>query len=1015
MFNYGLKKPKISLLFLLLFTIVGFLTFFQLPQREIPEVSFDITTITTPYPGAPPDVVERTITNPLEEGLLGISGVTDITSVSTSGISTIFIELESADAETVSAIRQTVSNVQGSFPEEVSLPNISSDVQMGALSSYHLLSDERHLLYDLYPVISKWKTEIERIQGVKGVIIKGIPNEVIHLTIDYNDLFESGLSFQDVLYALDGEMNTFPLGIQEMEGTNFQLTILKSNTLTDLEDLYIGNTYTGEPIFIKDVGTVEITRNAPTDLITYENTPALSFTVLQEKGTDIPSLDKEVHEKMPVLADELPGDIILERFYTQQTIISQIFGDLTKALLFSILAVIIVTLLGLNISSAFIVAIAIPVSIFMGMVPLPFLKVDLNQISIIGIIIALGILVDDAIVVGDNIQRKYKEGYSPLAGAIAGSKEVRVSIITSTLAIVFTFLPLVFLTGVNGDFIRAMPSILITTIVASTIVSLTLVPIFLIWRRKAYLKSKDQINITRDGVLGKQLDRLAEWYSIKILSKVVRKPWKIGLTGLLICTLCYGLITFIPIEFFPSADRSEVTVEVKLPVGTTLENTELILQEMSEMILSKDNTVTEHAIYAGSGLPPLFNEGMTNTGEETGEILFRINKDLTSAADFIERWTDELHVTYPDAVLELTTIEAGPPVGAPIAIKISGPDLDTINEIGEKLEREIYSFPDTRLVVNDQGVKRPTYQYIPNRDIMNKHGFTLQEISQQINVITDGIPYGVLDDGNDRREIQINIDLDSSSLESGDILIPSKSVSDENGIPEFIPLDEIVSVTSGEMIPIISHENGQRTLTIRVYPIENQQELEEDIAGVIGELQTRYDDYSISLGGETELRDDFFLELLTLFIIVIFLIYIVMAVQFNSLLMPVLIMSTVYLAITGAIIGLFITQTGLGFMAMMGIVSLAGIVVRNSIVLIEFIEQRRKDGINLEEAVLEAGKVRLKPILLTAFTAIAALLPVAFSGDVLFVPLSISIISGLFFSAVLTLILVPAFYTAIKQ
>ncbi|WP_026690300.1 efflux RND transporter permease subunit [Alteribacter aurantiacus] len=1024
MFNSVIKKPKITLLFLLLVTIIGAITFTQLPQREIPEVTFDIGTISTPYPGASPEEVERRVTNPLEEELLNIDGIADISSVSTSGFSNIIVEIsEQADRSQVfSTIQQTVSDVSSSFPEQVQEPDVSEEVQLGALSSYHLLSDDRENIYEVNGLIDEWEQEIQSIPGVQGTLVKGVPSEEVVIDIDFDALFEEGLQMPDVISALDEELNTAPLGIERVDDENVQLALPRTEELDALESLSLGLNMDDEPVYLSDVGTVSLERVDEEDLITYEGTPAASFTVIPDAGVDIPGLHETVDERMEMLAADLPTNVELDLFYTQNTIVQEIFGDLAVSFLFAILAVIIVTLLGLNVSSAVIVSLAIPVSILIGLVPLPFLNVDLNQISIIGIIIALGILVDDAIVVGDNIQRKYQEGLSPLEGALEGSKEVRVSIITSTLAIVFTFLPLVFITGANGDFIRALPSVLITTIIASTIIALSLVPIYLIWLQRRKVRKQGTTGIEQPGVkvglLGKQIDRLADWYSNTLLRRVVKHPVKVGLAGLVFCILCYGLIPFIPVVFFPSADRPEVTVEVRMPAGTPIEETENVLFDMEEFITSEDQNVIETAVYTGSGLPPLFGEGMNNTGEETGQVLLRVDRELQSAEATIDRWSDTLQEAYPDAVIELSSIEAGPPVGAPIAIKIQGPEMDELKTLRDDLQDFIRSTPDSGNVVDDLGDDRPTLLYEPNRDVMEENGITLNQISEQIGLATDGIPVGTFDDGLNTYDMQLIVNGDQEELVLEDFEIPSQ-VSGEGGMPEFIGLDELVTETRTEQTPLIARENGDRTITVRVFPGEaDQQELESEIESYVADVTTSGDfdnDYTISIGGETEDRSDFFVELAMLFIVVVFLIYIVMAIQFYSLVMPLLVMSTVFLAITGAIIGLFITQTGLGFMAMMGIVSLSGIVVRNSIVLIEFIEQRRREGMALEDAVVNAGNVRLRPILLTAITAIAALLPVAFSGDVLFVPLAISIISGLLFSAVFTVILVPAFYTALKR
>lgn len=1007
----GIKKPKITLLFLALAIMVGIITFFQLPRRELPEFTFNIGTITTIYPGATPEMVERNVTNPLEESLLGIEGIKEITSVSTSGVSSIVLQLEEGVDKTsfFSNVQQTVSDISMTFPNEVINIDIGKDFQAGALSSYHVLATEREDLFNVNETIELWRQEVESLPGVKGTIIKGIPDQELVIKLESGKMGKTGVFFPSVLEAIEKEFNLIPLGAQQVNDTLYQLVLESDVGIDRLQSLYLGLNRNDEAVYLSDIGKVEIREKQPNDLITFNGSPALSLTILPEQGIDVPTLQNRIDESISYLQQQLPESVSVDLFYTQNTIVTQIFKDLTISFLLAIIAVVIITLFGMNGSSAIIVALAIPSSILIGLVPLPYMGVDLNQISMIGFIIALGILVDDAIVVNDNIERRYRLGDGALEGAMLGTKEVKGSIITSTLAVVFTFLPLVFLSGGNGDFIRALPTVLITTIIASTIISLTLVPIFTKWRQEKRRKQSNKV-----GLFGTQIDKLANWYSEYILKKVVKKPIRISIIGLIICTAVYFLIPFIPVVFFPSADREEVTVDVTLPMGLTLYQTEEYLQDIANA-LSTDDAIREVSIYAGRGLPGLFGQSMPGTGDHTGQILLRVNKDSQSAEETIQKWSEKLSDQYEEAQIKLTTIEAGPPVGAPITVKISGPDLSELQRISGELVAAINQLEGSGLVLDDIGPPLQTFVYEPNREVLEEHGLKLREISEQIRLVTDGVPIGSFDDGTKNWDLKIVMDEVTSGekVQLENLALPSKKMN-EYGPPMLIPFDQLLTERYDEQIQRIPHIDGDRTITVRAYPgEENKSVLEQEIKDIAEQLKK--EGYSFTIGGETEARTDFFIEIAKLFLIVLFLIYIVMAIQFYSLITPLLVMSTVYLAISGAIIGLFVTQVGLGFMAMMGIVSLAGIVVRNSIVLIEFIEQRLSEGMDLPNAVVEAGRTRLRPILLTAFTAIAALIPIAFSGDVLFQPLAISIISGLLFSTVLTIILVPAFYTAVNQ
>ncbi|WP_078430309.1 efflux RND transporter permease subunit [Alkalihalobacterium alkalinitrilicum] len=1007
MFDWLIKKSKITLMLLFFLMLIGLITFYQLPQREIPEISLPIATVSTVFPGANPETVERFITVPIEEEIERVEGISAYSSFSASSVSTIVLELEEGvDQENVlTKVTQSMLNI--SFPEGTLPPTISDDRALGALSSYHFVTEESYEeLYYLQPLITEWQRVIESISGVKATIVKGIPNQELLLKLDQDVMNQLEIYLPSVIDALEGEFDQVPLGKQEINGRLNQLTLPVVTNIDQLGELVVGFS-NGEPVQLNEIGEVEIRYEQPTDIITYEGKFTVSFTIIPESGIDVPSLHRNVDEKMKELSQALPATIELDLFYTQNSIVTEIFSDLAVSFIIAVIVVIIVTLLGLNFISAIIVALAIPTSILLGLIPLPYLGVDLNQISIIGFIIAIGILVDDAIVVNDNIERRYKLGDSALEGALIGTREVRVSIITSTLAIVFTFLPLVFISGSGGDFIRALPSVLITTIIASTIISLTLVPIFQIWRHKKRKAPRKFDN----GLLGTPIDKLANWYADKILGRIVLKPWRIGIFGLALCTVVYGLVPFIPVVFFPSADRQEVTVDVTAPIEMTIEQTDDLLVTIEESMRA-DEAILEVSRFTGGGLPPLFGSVLSGAGENTGQLLVRVDKDIQSAEETISKWSDILQEEFPSLETKLTTIEAGPPVGAPIAIKVSGKEMQTILDIVEDLKNSILTMEETRTVVDDVGDPWPTILFEPDREKMNEHGITMRDISQQIRLVTEGIPVGQFDDGFNYYDMRLVIQGDGSTDE---LDLSQFEISGRGEEGSSTLLNDLLVEKRTENIQRIPHENGIRTVTLRVYPREDKKTMLETNINDYIQGYSYNEEYSITIGGETEARSDFFIEVGKLFIIVIFLIYIVMAVQFYSLSTPILVMSTVYLAISGAVIGLFITQTGLGFMAMMGVVSLAGIVVRNSVVLIEFIEQRMREGYSLTRAVIEAGRARLRPIILTALTAIAALIPIALSGDVLFTPLAISIMSGIFFSTFFTLILVPALYTAISK
>ncbi|MGD7023776.1 efflux RND transporter permease subunit [Rossellomorea vietnamensis] len=1000
-----LNRSRITLIFVLLFVIIGVFTFLQLPQREIPETTINIGTISTVYPGATVENVERTVTNPIEDSLQSLDGIKELNSSSAAGFSTIIVEVEDGanKKEVFSDVRQAVSDASTGFPEEVFDTEINESTVKMPIVSYQLTSESRENLLELKPELDRWTDEVTELSGVEGVTVKGLPEEEIIIELQPDALKEAGLNVGSVISAINDEFYPTPLGKQEIENEVVQLTVEHFSSIEEMNDVFVGKTPGGETVLLGDIANVETKPKAAEDLITYEGKPAISFTAFVQSGEDIPTVDQRVSAKVEELAEGLPEEVELVPYYSQANLVTDIFDGLFLSLAISVVAVVITTSLGLTGSGALVVALAVPISVLMGLIPLPYAEVDLNQISVIGAIIALGILVDDSIVVNDNIQRRYKLGDKALQGAVTGVKEIWVSIVTSSFAIVFTFLPLVFLSGGNGAFIRALPTVLITTIIASTLVALIFVPVM---RYLLYSKTSKKISDS-PGFLGKPLDKLADFYADTVLTKFSKKPFITALIGLVFTTAIFGLVVLTPFEFFPSADREEVTVDVTLPIGTTLDQTSETLAEMEEM-LKNDEGVHETSVFAGTGLPNLFNSSLSNAGPNTGQIVARVDRENQTAQGLIDEWTEKLRSEFPDAELFMETIQQGPPAGAPVTVTVSGPELEKLLQLRDTLQEEIRSL-DTNLVVDNVGELAPTIQYVPDRNALEQNGITIKQISEQIRLATEGIPMKSFDNGVTKRDLSIVLAGDEGNVDLSALELPAAG-GNPAGPPTLISLDELVTVENQEEIQQIPHKDGERAITIRAFP-ENEEGYEENVQKIVDNVKEGLDsDYSVTLGGENEAQQDFFSEITILFIIVIFLVYLLIALQFNSLSLPFLVLVAVYLAIAGAILGLFVTQTPISFLAVMGMVSLTGIVVRNSIVLIEFIEQGLKDGMKVKEAVVEAGRTRLRPILLTALTSIVALLPVAISGDALFTPLAVTIISGILFSAILTLLIVPMLY-----
>ncbi|MFS0654809.1 efflux RND transporter permease subunit [Bacillus sp. 179-C3.3 HS] len=1007
-----LKRGKLVFVLFFIILIVGGYLFTQLPKRELPEFQPNIVTVSTVFPGADAKQVESDVTNKLESAISDISGVEETSSVSAIGFSNIVLEIDDkADFQKVaSQIKNETANAATSFPDGVMEPDVKDEFGNVPVGSYMIVSDQQSDLAKSQEALRTLKEKVEEIKGVDSVVIKGFNDKQAVLNLDSNKLTDEGLNVTDVTNAIQQEFETSPLGELRQSGEKVKLSINTYDQLDQVEKIELFSKVNREPVAISQLGSLKEVEKEKSDIISYNGKPAYSFTVNIQPGLDIPKMYDKVSDVIEK-EKQLPNGVEWVDYYSQKSEVDAIFNDLIKEAIVAIIAVIVVTTLGLTIGGAFIVSLAIPLSITIGTIPLPFLQVDLNQISIIGFIIALGILVDDAIVVNDNILRQMKKYESPLKGTIAGVKEVAGSILTSTLAVVFAFLPLVFLSGANGSFIRALPSVLVTTVLASMVISLTLVPVY---QYHANRKIKNKKVQKEPGFLGKPLKRLADFYADRVLTKIVKRPLLIGLSGMLIATLAFLLIFVTPFEFFPAANKKEVVVTVTLPSETTLDKTNETLEEIEQEI-KREKGIEETAIFAGGGVPNLFNESISNASDHTGQVVVRVDNDQMTAQALIDKMTEPLRDKFQDADIFMKTIVQGPPTGAPVTVTLANDEFTKLLDAKEALTKEMKENGASLITDNvNQPVKTISYEL--NRDRMAEDGLSAQFVSRQLGLVTEGIPLGTFKNGTDEMDLVVKQDVTThqNGLKLEEMKVPVTT--NQGGMPSLEPLSRYVKEKETDQYESIPHENGTPTITLKAYP-GTSDTFKEDMKEAVSEVEKSEvaKDIAISQGGENEDQAQFFIEISLLFGVVLLLIYVTIAFQFNSLMLPLLVLGTVYLAISGAIIGLFVTQTPFSFMATMGIVSLAGIVVRNAVVLFEFIEQRRKLGFDKLQAVIEAGRARIRPILLTAFTALVALMPVALSNDPLFKPLAICIVSGVFFSTVLTLLIVPALYVAVSK
>ncbi|WP_240416167.1 efflux RND transporter permease subunit [Paenibacillus periandrae] len=1037
-----LKYRKVTLLFFVVAVLMGVVNVFTLKQRENPEIEITTAIVKTIYPGASPEKVEQFVTRPLEQKIKEMSDISILSSTSMANVSIINVEVkpETDIKRAWDTLRQKVQSADSELPAEANKPEVNDDLGKIAEQILHFVVQQPEQLEPLRPVMEQWKKQLSTLSGVSNVDIIGLPEQEVAVIIDTDKLDTFKLPWGIVAQALTNRHDRVPLGMVDQTTKSFYVNMPGEwKSAEDVANTDILGMPNGNTLKLRDVAEIKLRPKKQEVSIVHNGKPALDLVINAEKGADIPSLQKRIDVKTADLKSKLPEHVELVSLFTQKESLDHLFKDLGQELLTGIIVVIIVCSLGLTFGTSWVVALAIPISITVGFIPIEFLGIDLNQITVVAIVIVLGILVDDAIVVNDNIQRRLQLGDTPEQASRLGSRDVAISILTATIATAAAFLPLLFLKGNIGSFIRPLPVVISLTLAASMAMSLTVIPIFRQWvgeraLRKQQTKqmasrsakkakadpesteannrsAQEEIRLVEEqspGLLGKPIQRLSSFYSRQIYV-FLKRPLLTGIVALLVGTSSFGLLPFLGVQYFPPAEKDEMLIDFKLPTDRIFMETEFTMNKAADWIQHQPGVKFVTA-YSGRTAPKFYYSESERTGTNVGQLFVKIDPKVIHTKEVIASWGQALRQLVPEDI-EITPreLEQGPPVGAPIAIRISGDDLDQLRQLSNNVQELLKQIPGTTSVSDDVGGDMNTFEMKADPAKLNLFGVSDKDLTRTLRMATEGLEIVSMQQG--EKLIDVTLYAKARSADPIDTMSKLFVPTQKGGT---IAVRELGDIRSSKMIKSIHHRNQTRTIIVRSY---TQDRLSDDvIKDVKAQLntQTLPAGYTVEYGGENEERNDAFIAIGKLSIIVLLLIYILMVMQFYSLSIPLLILSTVYLAAGGAIIGLYITNSPIGFMALMGLVSLAGIVVRNGIILIEFIEQARKRGLPLYEAVAEAGRARLRPILLTMATAIGGLLPMTIMGGNLWRPMGITIISGLIYSTILTLIVVPSLFVILE-
>jgi len=1016
--DFSVRRPVTICMIVLCVILLGGVSLTRLSVDLFPDIKFPIAVAITEYPGAGPQEVESTVTKPLEEILGTVQNVDKIQSTTSAGSSTVVVWFKwgtDMDFATLQ-MREKVDLIKSFLPDEVSTPMVvKMDPSMMPVVQLGLSGGKD--LADLKEVAEDIKPKLERLEGVASVAITGGYNREIQVIADPVKLEAYGIGLAQISQALKTENMNISSGIVT-EGNKelYVRTMGEYTSLDDIKKVHIPLPG-GGTVFLRDVAEVKDTSSEERQITRMNGEPSVGVHILKQSKANTVKVSDAVNKELQKISQEIPGGIQVAPVFDQAKFIKQSIGRVAQnAWIGGVLAVIVLFLFLRNFRSTLIIGIAIPIAII-GTFTLLYLNgLTLNMMSLGGLALGIGMMVDSSIVILENIFRYREEGHSRVEAAINGADEVATAVMASTLTSIAVFLPIVYVEGMAAQLFKELALTVSFALGASLLVALTLVPML---SSKLLVVTNGLNGNGKNSILKKASQSVAGFLSWldRVYGRIL--VWALGhrktvVAGVfLILAGSFALVPLVGMEFIPSMDSGELAINVELDKGTVLEETNKVTGEI-ESVLGEIKEV--ETIFASVGAQG--NQmGPQNATPEVAQIMVVLvpKTQRTRSSDEI---ADDIRVKLKGisgADIQVSASDGGgsPSSGSPVSISIQGDELDVLKEVAEEVVDIVKEVPGTREVESSFTEGRPEMRLIVNRDKASIYGLSVAQVASAVRTAFEGDVATRYRTGGD--EVDVRVILPENYRKN---LQDLKSVVLTSPVGIQVPLGDIARLIMETGPTQIDRENQSRVATV------NSQISGRDLKSVVRDIQKELKDYplpkgySIKYGGANQDMVEAFGSLGFALILAVILVYMVMASQFESLVHPFIIMFSMPTTFIGVVAGLVITGRTFSVPTFIGVIMLAGIVVNNAIVLVDYINTLRRRGLERKEAITKAGPVRLRPILMTTLTTVLGMLPIAIGlgeGAEAQAPMATAVIGGLMASTVFTLVFVPVVYTIVDD
>ncbi|SDH54475.1 efflux RND transporter permease subunit [Chitinophaga filiformis] len=1003
--SYAVKNYQFTLVIFIMIIVLGITTILTMPRSEDPEVKSPFFNVVVVYPGTSPKDMEDLVVDPLEKELSSQENIKRVRTSIGDGLAVIRVEYKyrSNVDDKYQEVLRVVNGKRDELPENISIDVMRqqpSDVNIMQIALVSETASKDKLQY----YAEKLQDDLETIKELKNVEIHGLPDRQVRIELNLEKIAQMGLPVYKVISSIQNEISNIPGG--SIEAGNRTYNIKSSGSYQRLDE--IKNTVVfnskGKNIFLKDVAVIYYGL-ADEQYETRLNGRRCAFVVAAQKEGENISKTKERY--LPILTQfkkTLPSNIDMVQHFDQADNVNRRLGGLGKDFIIAILLVAI-TLLPLGFRPALIVMISIPLSLAIGVVLLNIFGYNLNQLSIVGLVVALGLLVDDSIVVIENIERWILEGHSRMDATLKATKQIGLAVVGCTAALIIAFMPLVFLPEGAGDFIRGLPMAVILSVFASMFVSLTIIP---------FLASKllpEHAGNPEGNIFMRALKRLIHGSYSRVLDKALKRPVLSIVITLIIFSGSIVLFQVVGFSLFPASEKPQFLVNITTPPQSSLAYTKSIARQV-EQALKKERAVTYFATNVGKGNPRIYyNVIQENERSDFAQIFIQLDNH-TSPYDKLKlieklrrQWTP-----YPGAKVEVVNFEQGPPAPAPVEVRLFGDNLDTLRSLAGRIETMLQKVPGAIYVNNPVKLLKTDIRVDIDKEKAQLLGIPSINIDRTVRLAVAGLNLGHYADKNDN-DYDVLLTRNKDGRPTMDVF-NNLYVNNQDDKP--YPLSQVASLRM-EASPLrINHQEKRRVVSITASIQEGF--LTDRVINSTIEKMNAFPlpaGYSYEMGGEVETRQDSFGGFMSIIIVTMFLFIAVLVLEFKTFKSTLIVLSVIPLGVVGAAVGLWLTGNSLSFVAIIGMIALAGIEVKNTILLVDFTNQLREQGKSLDEAIREAGEIRFLPIVLTSLTAIGGLIPIAISTNPLIAPLAIVLIGGLISSTLLSRIVTPIIYKLI--